>query len=168
VGGRFVKKISKDRKLTSGVSYNSEEGCAGIGDGQAMLFDPLSYNGALAIVYVETNAEALAHGTAHNSGNIDCSAVGQGKRDVNRLSNRQRHCRFDLHAADGEIAAFRGHAIGTIVASDGDSSFERNAGRATDLAAELKLSFRRYPPLGSRIAPENCQKQGASHDSGRY
>ena len=107
-----------------------------------MLFDPLSYDGALAIIYVETNAEALAYGTAYDGWDIDCSAIGQGKRDVNGLTNRQRHCRFDLHAADREITAFCGHAIGTIVASDGDLSFERNTGRAPNLTAELKLSFR--------------------------
>jgi hypothetical protein len=123
-----------------------------------MLFDPLSYDGALAIVYVETNAEALAHGAAHDSGNIDCSVIGQGKRDVNWLTNRQRHGRFDLHAADREIAAFGGHATATIVASNRNWSFERNAGRATNLTAELKLSFRRHPPLGSGIAPKNRQQ----------
>ncbi len=123
-----------------------------------MLLDPLSYDGALAIVYVETNAEALAYGPAHHGGNIDCSAIGQGKRDVNRLTNRQRHGRFDLHTANGEIAAFGGHATATIMASDDDRSFERNADRAPNLAAELKLSFRRHPSLGNRIAPENCQE----------
>lgn len=107
-----------------------------------MLFDPLSYDGALAIVYVETNAEALANGTADDSGNIDCSVIGQRERDVNWLTNRQRHCRFHLHAADGEIAAFGGHAAATIVASDGDSSFERDTGWPPNLTAELKLGFR--------------------------
>jgi hypothetical protein len=118
-----------------------------------MLLHPLSYERALPIIDVEANAEALPDGTADYGRNIDGSGVGQGKGNVNGLADRERHGRLKLHTAHGEIPAFRRDAVNAVVALNSDGGFERYTSGSPNFAAELELSFRRYPPLGSRTTP---------------
>jgi len=133
-----------------------------------MLLDPFSYDCALPVADVETNTEKLADGTADDGGYIDSSAIRKRKGNVDGLPNGQRHGRFELHATNRKVAAFGGHTVRSIVAPDSDGGFERDARRAAGFAAELKLSFSRYPLLWGGTAAEDCEEQNASHNSSRY
>ena len=142
-----------DQRASSGVPHHIQESGSGLDYGLSMLLDPLADERALAIIDVEANAKALTDGAADNRRNIDCGGVGQGKGNVNWLANRERHGRLELHATDGEIPAFRRDAVEAVMALNGDRSFEGYASGSSYFAAELELSFRRYPPLGSRTTP---------------
>ncbi len=132
-----------------------------------MLLNPFSNDGALPVVDVETDTKTLPDRAAHDGGYVDDGALGKRERDVDRLTDGQRHGRFELHAADGKIPAFGGHAVGTIVAPDSDRSFERDTRWTPRFAAELKLSFCRSPLLGSGTTPKDCDEQHTRHNSGR-
>ena len=71
-----------------------------------MLLNPFCDHGALPVVDVETNAETLADGAADDGGYVNRSSAGKRERNVDRLTDGQRHRRFELHAANGKIAAF--------------------------------------------------------------
>lgn len=132
-----------------------------------MLLDPIPNDCTLAIVDVETYAEARADGAAYHGWHVDDRAIGKREGDVDRLTYRQGPGGFDLHTAHGKVATFGRYAIGTIVATDGYGDFKRYAGRTPGLAAELELSFCRNPFLRGRRSAENCEQQNTSHDSGR-
>lgn len=71
-----------------------------------MPLNPFSDDCALPIVYIETNAETLADGTANDGRYVDDSAVGERESKVDGLADGQRHRRLKLHSTDGKIAAF--------------------------------------------------------------
>ena len=120
-----------------------------------MLLHPISDDCALAIVHIETNAETRTDCATHHGRYVDGNAVGKGKGDVDRLTDRESCERLHLHAADGKVAAFGGHAIAAIVTAYCYRYFKGNARRAAGFTAELELSFGRCPLLGSRGAAKN-------------
>ncbi len=123
-----------------------------------MLLNPVCDDGALAIIDIETNAEADADGAADDGRYVDGSTLGERERNVDGLADGKRHGRLKLHTSDGEVTAFSGYAVGTAVTADYDVNFERDARWTTDLATELKLGFRRDPTLRGRTAPENSDE----------
>lgn len=100
-----------------------------------MLFDKIPDDGTLAMVDVETYAEAQADGAAYDCWYVDDSAVGKREGDMDRLTYRERLGRFDLHTANGKVTTFGRYAVGPIMAADSYRNFKRNSRRPAGLTA---------------------------------